>query len=65
MTIKNNHYTFRIKWGKKYIAPDKFYKVAYYRKKDIASVIKEIEEEYPRYKNKVTPFQMTLQISYD
>lgn len=58
--IKCNEYTFRVKWGKKYIAP-RNYAISYYKKKQIPSIIKEIEIEYPRYKNRVFAFEMVLE----
>ena len=61
--IKCKTYTFRIKWGKKYIAPDDNYAMSYYNKKQIPAVIKEIETEYPQYKNKVFVFEMVLEES--
>lgn len=58
--IKCNDYCFKIKWGKKYIWPSEHYIECYYDQKQISSMIKEIENEYPRYKGKVKVFRRCL-----
>ena len=51
---------FKIKWGKKYIWPDGNYKQCGYLLKGRKEVIKEIEEEFPRYKGKVKCFKLVM-----
>lgn len=58
--IKYNQFCFKVKWGNKYIWPNEWYKDNFYSKKSIPDLIKEIEEEYPKYKGRVKAFQMTL-----
>lgn len=59
--IKCDDFCFKVKWGKKFIWPDTLgYKECYYNEEQIPNIIKEIEEEYPRYKGKVTPFRRCL-----
>lgn len=58
--LKCHDYCFKIKWGKKYIWPSEHYNECYYSFNQIPEIIKEIEEEYPRYKNKVFAFRRCL-----
>jgi hypothetical protein len=58
-TIKVDAYTFKARWGNKFITP-RSYKDDYYTAKRIPEIINEIESEFPRYKGKVVPFQMVL-----
>ena len=62
MKLRQKSYTFRVKWGNKYIAPDEDYRIQYYDKKSIPSTIAEIEGQYPRYKGKVKAFEMVLEL---
>jgi hypothetical protein len=59
-TIKFDSYCFKVKWGKKYIWPSEWYVQNYYTREQIASIIDEIETEFPRYKGKVKAFQMMI-----
>lgn len=62
MNIKISLFVPKVKWGKKYINPNtNWYGSSLYKKKDIANIRKEIEEEFPKYKGKVCFFESVFE----
>lgn len=60
MKIHTGQYAFKVKSGNEYV-DIKHYKNSYYSKDQIEMITKEIEQEYPEYKNKIIPFEMVLE----
>ena len=60
MKIHTGQYTFKVKSDSKYL-DIKHYKNSFYSKDEIEMITKEIEQEYPEYKNKIIPFEIVLE----
>lgn len=58
--IRRPFYTFRVKWGKKYISPGDGYGEDFFDKSSIPVIIKEIEAERPQYRGKIVVFQYAI-----
>ena len=61
MKIHTGQYAFKVKSSNNEYVDIKHYKNSYYSKDQIEMVTKEIEQEYPEYKNHVIPFELILE----
>ena len=64
MKIHTGQYTFKAKVNNKFV-DIKHYTNSYYNKDQIQNITKEIEQEYPEYKNKIIPFEIVLENNPD
>ena len=60
MKINTGQYTFKVKIDNEY-KDIKHYANSFYSVDQIENVTKEIEQEYPEYKNKIVSFELVLE----